>query len=658
MMKFFSAGCSSVSPSSDFPIAEWDHKMVLSWMKTSCIHTDVVKAIEKHPQFNGISLYKLTLEDCKSVLKLKERQAEIFMMYVDKLKKENIADHGEPVLDEESSLLNNKNSSSTKRSNTIHSYGGTAIRKKEIEGDDVNNNSVDPMIEKEKPTKDDFEFTMDLLYTNGEEDEEVRYVKQLSQLKELDTIDNLLGTSNDPYQLLMGTSAGNTSVNGIDINDPNRFAATNDSSSLEHSLQTFQYDASMNQLGGSSVSANGAYFASRQDEGSKVGLAIQSNLTNSTTTNSSSVVSTSDSFDNGRKKRKPKRCPPFPDQKLTVEEKRRRDFCLKKIQALRSPIAEKLHNLVSQDCVIPERYLYKYFNPDRSDRPIHSKKVYLKIRLVITEMSASGIHRIVRQLGSVVGALKDQTFGMYHSALIVGDYYVEWSDSSLATIRKKSSSKAVFAADVYTYRNQEDINQAFKTIADVICQWNGEKTYDNKKANCQHFCMDILNRLGLGEMFFDNVSGSVKNYLDKLKNYGVSNMTYTVDEKKRKLIINSKISSKELKDLVKGKEIVFPSHKLLDEFVYVIEKEGGIRYFEQDVTERIDYTLLKAFDRAFWLRNESTSANKEITSPLENESGETICPFSQVGVDGKLIDHTIHNTHIFTGSYSVECPER
>ncbi|KAF0981898.1 hypothetical protein FDP41_011759 [Naegleria fowleri] len=714
--------------------------MVMQWMKASCIHSDVVKAIEKRTDFGGIQLYTLTLDKCINEFKIKERQASVFMLFVDKLRIDNVLEHGEPPADKlggeeppvlkqlptqigtiqnpyilraptransimrdlsESATSSNKESSNPisnnnteinfSPSNSIDIGGATSpnrnnrtstiiIGSESLQNSSSASDSSSPRIagststtvassacsgqtantttpiespnihshvvggvndDERRPSRDDVELAMDLLYTVGEEEEEARY-RSLQSGNSLD-VNNM----DIHYKAMM--SADSSGGGGIDIpNSKLSFYMQTDASLQPTSYLSTSYDPMFAKISFGSVPnqpATDRYFASKGDDFKSISMM---------------PTSTSTSMDDDkRKKRKPRRCSPFPEKKLTIEERERRDFCLKKIQQLRSPIAPKLHELVAQDCVIPERFRYKYFNPDRVDRPVHPSKLNLKIKLVITEMSTSTAHRILRKLGSSVGALKDQQFGMYHSALIIGEFYVEFCDSSIATVRKKSSSKAVFVVDIHTYKDQEEINNAFKVISEVICEWNGTKMYDNRKANCQHFALDILNRLQLAEPFFDKISGSVKRYLDRLRNDGVCEMNYTVDEKKRKIILNSKIASKELKDLVKQKgDISFPSHRLLDEFVYVIEKEAGIMYFDQNIQEQTDHMLLKAFDRAFWLRNEASSHNKDLTKPLDNERGEPNCPFSQVDKNGKLIDHTIHNTYLFTGKYSPDFPER
>ena len=691
-------------------------------------------AVEKKPTFTGVQLYTLTNEKCLSDLKIKQRQATVLMLFVEKLRVENVIEHGEPTpeqlggeeapvisLDQKQSVLNDPrrlmlSQSQKKRISDSDSSEGLAIQNNADErlssslsgspsslmppphiiqiipppSDNINIDSnnrkqvpnsvstpssihpspgvansqsshgsgasvssagsvtADHMMNFEdmrRPTKEDVELAMDLLYTVGEEDEEAIHLKRMQDTEQ--QLQSLM-TDDSNYQALMGSSGDHDEQKGIciPINDGLPLSAMTEtqnslSGSFHDGLNMMDPSPSMHY---GSVPYGGAdrYFASKT----------------STAYFASDFKSKSGSEEDAKKKKKPRRCLPYPEKKLSESEKKKRDYCLKKIQQLRSPIAPKLHDLVAQDCIIPERFRYKYFNPDRSDRTVHPSKVYLKLKLVITEMSTSTAHRIIRTVGTVFGALKEQYFGMYHSALIIGDYYVEWSDSSIATVRKKSSSKAVFVIDVHTYRDQKEINEAFNRISEAVCEWNGTKIYDNKKANCQHFVMDILTKLGLSEDLFDNMSGSVKKYLDRLKTYGVCEMNYVVDEKKRKLILNSKKASKELKELVKQKEIVFPSHKLLDEFVYIIEQEGGVMYFEQNVQEQIDHMLLKAFDRAFWLRNEASTNNKDNTKPLDNERGETNCPFSQVDKNGKLIDHTIHNSHLFTGTYSTEFPER
>lgn len=106
----------------------------------------------------------------------------------------------------------------------------------------------------------------------------------------------------------------------------------------------------------------------------------------------------------------------------------------------------------------------------------------LKVKIVIVEIHKNTTQRTIRKMLSPVMNQFDafNTFGMFHSALIVGPWYLEWNDSSLCIPRKCYSNAAVLVADVSQYFEGPKIAEAIDAISDVICHWNASYTYSSQ----------------------------------------------------------------------------------------------------------------------------------------------------------------------------------
>jgi len=327
---------------------------------------------------------------------------------------------------------------------------------------------------------------------------------------------------------------------------------------------------------------------------------------------------------------------------------------------LRAQYDENIINSICQNLVFPERFRYKYLNPQRL--PIYAKtgkEPFMKVKLVVTEMGDGAAHRFVRRFGSLFknSTIQQMEYGMFHTALIIGPWYLEWNDSSLSTVRKKSSSKAVFAVDIARIEGQREVNDVIDSVAQLCTVWNGYKVYENDSCNCQHFVIDLLDYLGLSDNFeqIQERFPPLKEYITKLKKRGVCDMAYYVDEKIAKAIKDSTTTSRALKELVKNKKVKFTSHKILDEFVSFITTN-----FPLFISNRQqEYELLKAFDRAFWLRSQSSQIqDDENVQPLVDlHTQECKCPFNKGGQPITEVNNSIVGIDYDVGNYTTSYPK-
>jgi hypothetical protein len=154
---------------------------------------------------------------------------------------------------------------------------------------------------------------------------------------------------------------------------------------------------------------------------------------------------------------------------------------------------------------------------------------------------------------------------------------------------------ALITADLDT---EALVKKSFDEIADIIselvCRWNTEMTYCNfgskkKKEeenlrNCQDFVEELMNSLGLKL----KDEGALNKFLKKMKKSGKCELIFK--------------PNKEYKEAFKLrlKEYKFDTHHELDIFVNKLIERNEIAF-------HIDFkdckSLLKSFDRAFWLRH-------------------------------------------------------
>lgn len=236
----------------------------------------------------------------------------------------------------------------------------------------------------------------------------------------------------------------------------------------------------------------------------------------------------------------------------------------------------------------------------------------IKIKLIIAEICKSDTQKALRKMLSPILTKLDyqQQFGMFHSALVIGPWYLEWNNSSLCIPRKCYSSAAMIAADLeYKGISTFDLDTTIEKISKVIIDWNVNKEYDQHKANCQQFVDDIIRALEVPIQF----EGVLGEYLDNLRTKGVCEIFFPVSDNMKEEFG------------IKESKVYFHTHAELDKFVKDLLDKNPM--FEQDHNE--DWNLLKSFDRAFWLRH--FRHDKDPTYQPHGGSSEG-CPFGDPSV--------------------------
>jgi hypothetical protein len=234
----------------------------------------------------------------------------------------------------------------------------------------------------------------------------------------------------------------------------------------------------------------------------------------------------------------------------------------------------------------------------------------IKVKLIITEIAHEERDRNVRKILSPFASALGLSprYGMFHSALVVGPWYLEWTDKSFCMPKKCFSQSAIIALDVHSLLETADCDYIIDCISEVIARWNVMREYDKHKNNCQSFIDDLLVSLGIDPN--SKFSGQLGEYLSLLRKSGENRMIFWLTPSLRE-------------DLsVKESSITFETHKELDDFLTLIStKSAG--YFQKNPHDEM---LLKSFDRAFWLkyyRNQKIEGNQH----LFNKHKECCCHF-------------------------------
>ena len=129
------------------------------------------------------------------------------------------------------------------------------------------------------------------------------------------------------------------------------------------------------------------------------------------------------------------------------------------------------------------------------------------------------------------------------------------------------------------------LDETIQKISKVIIDWNVNREYNQRNANCQQFIDEMTLAMGinLDELF----QGPLKDYLKRLREKGQSEIYFPIS---KDLMETLKINEDKMK---------FDSHEDLDIFVNQIVEADPM--FEENFDEH--WLLLKSFDRAFWLRH-------------------------------------------------------
>jgi len=306
-------------------------------------------------------------------------------------------------------------------------------------------------------------------------------------------------------------------------------------------------------------------------------------------------------------------------------------------------------------------------------------KQYVKIKFVVTDLS---FNRYIKRLSS--GFIRSK-FGLVHVALLVGNIYLEWNDSSLVKIREPSSMNPLFVMDVATITS-ENLDQFFVQVSQVVTKWNIYYQYNAHNCNCQHFVTDLLQSIHLESIFEKRINQNepVKKFFTKVRLGKLSKLTLDLSKEMQTIIKENekeffeKVFSKK-KDqsnsnfFSNGKipsEITFRSHEQLDLFCHLMKKHAKNPTIRLELQEGDYYKILKAFDRAFWLRSmafdklqrevEKLTPEQEqiykLSQPLEKHLGG--CFFSEYDEENDKYKNSLIDSNDFSVCFADEPPKK
>lgn len=256
------------------------------------------------------------------------------------------------------------------------------------------------------------------------------------------------------------------------------------------------------------------------------------------------------------------------------------------------PVVPQPMEDVEVEQLVDEDFGMDSLQHEEEENPIYkslkSEGKQVRVKLVLGEICKSNVQKTFRRMMSPVLTKFDtqQTFGIVHSALVVGPWYIEWNTSSLCIPRKCYSGAALIAADL-DIRNSKTVNmeEAISKLTNIIIDWNTHRVYDSKKNNCQTFVDDVLKEFGVDMKKFKGPFGE---YLKRMRMFGQCEIEFPISSELR-----------EKAELREAGRKQFGSHKEIDEFVQMIVDKFPT--FEREHED--EWALLKSFDRAFWLRH-------------------------------------------------------
>ncbi|KAG2374881.1 hypothetical protein C9374_010255 [Naegleria lovaniensis] len=248
----------------------------------------------------------------------------------------------------------------------------------------------------------------------------------------------------------------------------------------------------------------------------------------------------------------------------------------------------------------------------------------VKVKIVISEIARTKGRKAFRRMMSPILSRLDMLpeLGMFHSAIQIGPWLIEWNNSAICVPRKCVSSAAMLSADIEQLQTNEDVRKVVEKLSAVIVKWNTSMQYKErdtepgKSGNCQDFVDDVLHNIGLSR---DKLSeGPLGEFLKKLKTKGQSDLVFKMSDSFRKAF-----------NLEENKK-KFKTHKELDDFVNSLVAID--HSFENNY--RYEWLFLKSMDRAFWLKHikfEELEEYKPASKETIDEDGDVIfipdCPF-------------------------------
>ena len=300
-----------------------------------------------------------------------------------------------------------------------------------------------------------------------------------------------------------------------------------------------------------------------------------------------------------------------------------KDTSLEKQQQWRDLYLDDDRVIETQNAVCKDRFIFRHFGKTMETiskkHKDEKKPPLLTVKIILSDCTGEYRNTLFNLFQP---AYRDNLFGAFHTELLLGPWKISFYDHSIVRVRgdyrnfRNEFALAVF--DVGAFQKVDQIKNALDTVASACVEWNGTKTYDPVKCNCQHFVIDVLRRLNLWqEKANSNFSlGPFERYLDDLRR-GRSERRYYFTKSLKELKKTHPESQYWEKDYV-----TFNTRKELNNFCIWLD---SIDYFEGEEGSQ-DFQLLKAFDRSFCFQNNGL---EQTPSVVDN----TVWYFSEDGTE-------------------------
>lgn len=201
------------------------------------------------------------------------------------------------------------------------------------------------------------------------------------------------------------------------------------------------------------------------------------------------------------------------------------------------------------------------------------------------------LRQLISPLTAVIPTVKPP-FGIFHVAIIVGPWLLEWTDSSICIPKSLGEAAALLAIDIANIKITPDtVGVMVDKLANLVVKWNTEYTYclfrlagkKSKEGNCQDFVDDVLSTLGISF----TPKGPLKDCLETMRTKGKFGFEYRPSpESKAKCDLKENVYT-------------FKSHKELDQLVNQCMSKTN-RLWILECFDEFEY--LKSLDRGMWLR--------------------------------------------------------
>lgn len=278
----------------------------------------------------------------------------------------------------------------------------------------------------------------------------------------------------------------------------------------------------------------------------------------------------------------------------------------------------RTHNLQPEHLGVASHFQEMFFNFEYLHRKgVRDGRLKIKLLLVQTGIWPSLPKRVNRRVASLVQPL----FGLTHAGLQIGPWIIDWNSSSLIVPRPIQSTSPLIFVDVGNgFLDTAADPSLLQKVCEKIVEWNAGRTYDRLTNNCQSFVVEMLNCLGMGDSI--RPDSPLGEFLAELRQTGTGAMTF--------------------RNPIWPETKTFQTHYDLDIYVDALEHKLLWEKGENlEIHYPDHYTLLKAFDRAFWLMHKRAS-NRHIPFPPEcvpwtdAEKNRVLCPFERPDLTGSM----------------------